>query len=84
MLLSPPMGVELVAPPRARNFLSCEITVNKLLGAVCLIVACLGLAGCAAPGTEHYPPSDTKYVSPKKEATQPLVYEGSLAVLRGA
>lgn len=56
--------------------------MKKLLGAVCLTAVGVGLAGCVTPGAGPSVPSETRYVSPKKEAIQPLEYQGIVAVLR--
>lgn len=60
------------------------VLVKKLAGAVYMTVAGLMLAGCAAAGTEQSAASTAKYVSPKKDAIQPLEYKGIIVVLRGA
>lgn len=53
--------------------------MKKVMGAVCLAVAGLALAGCSASDSQQQ--STVKYVSPKKDAIQDLEYQGILAIL---
>lgn len=52
--------------------------MKKLMGAVCLAVAGVALAGCTAASS---PQSVATYVSPKKDGIQTLEYQGILAIL---
>jgi hypothetical protein len=56
--------------------------MKNQMGAVCLAVAGLAVAGCSAQSGS--PQSAATYVSPKTEAMQTLEYRGILGVLRDA
>lgn len=57
--------------------------MKKLLRATYLSMAGVVMVGCGAAAAEQNVPSPVRYVSPKKDAIQPLEYEGIGAVLRG-